>query len=110
MSVGRKATKNVKNLKMESDQRLYSTPSGRNRFKQKKNTKGSKNSIDYINVINEENMYGNFESSSNGEEKDRYIVSNDNYINAQVNFGNCGVCTVVTLSIISSQLLNQFIL
>ena len=95
---------------MESEQTLYSTPSGgRKNVKQKKKATGTDNSIEYINVINEETMYGTYESSNNGEAKDRYTVSNDNYINAQVNFANYGVCTILSLGIISLHLLNHIL-
>ena len=114
MSAGRKtgSSKNVKDL----DKTLLSTPSGKRRKshkKQKKRAEGrdgiEENSIDYINVV-EEHVYGEFESVvGNGEEKNRYTVTNDNYINAQVNFANCGVCIIVSLCIISLQMLNQMI-
>ena len=92
---------------MESEQTMYSTPSGgRKHFKQKKKATGTDNSIEFINVINEDTKYGTYESSKNAEAKDLYTVSNDNYINAQVNFANYGVCTIVILGIISLHFLN----
>ena len=95
---------------MESEQSLYSTPSGgRKHSKQKKKATGMDNNIEYINVINEETMYGTYESSNNAEAKDRYTVSNDNYINAQGNFANYGVCTINILGIISLHLLNHIL-
>ena len=115
MSAGRK-TGSSKNLK-DFDKTLLSTPSGKRRKsykKQKKRAEGrgeiEENSIDYINVV-EEHVYGEFESVvGNGEEKNRYTVTNDNYINAQVNFANCGACIIVSLCIISLQMLNTMII
>ena len=114
MSAGRK-TGSSKNLK-DFEETFISTPSGKRRKhhkKQKKRTDGDRrveeNDIDYINVV-EEHVYSEFESVvGNGEEKNRYTVTNDNYINAQMNFANCGVCMVVSLCIVSVQMLNQMI-
>ena len=82
-------------------------------MKQRKRTKDrdedAENSIDYIDVV-EEHVYGEFESVvGDGKEKNRYTVTNDNYINAQVNFANCGVGVIVSLCIISLQMLNHVI-
>ena len=114
MSGGRKtgSSANVKEL----DPTSHSTASGKQRkkhMKQRKRTKGRDEdvdeSIDYIDVV-EERVYGEFESVvGNGKEKNRYTITNDNYINAQVNFANCGVGVIVSICIISLQMLNHVI-
>ena len=111
-SAGRKtaSSNKVKNLKTEFDQMLYSTPSGRIHSNQRKKMKGFKNNVEYLEVINEHKMYETFDSTDNVEEKDRYTVSNDNYMNSQVNFTNCGLVTIVDLCIVVLHLLNYILL
>ena len=112
MSAGRKTTysKNAKNLEIESGESSPSTPSGRKKFRKNGDT-SSKASFDYVNLVNEDILYETFDSANNVEEKDRYTISNDNsYMNSQVNFANCEVCTIVDLCIIILHLLNRMLL
>ena len=112
MSAGRKATfsKNAKNLEIELDETSPSSPSGRKKLKKNGDT-SSKASFDYVNLVNEDILYETFDSANNVEEKDRYTISNDNsYMNSQVNFANCEVCTIVDLCIIILHLLNRLLL
>ena len=96
---------------MDSDQTMYSTPSGKKHFqKNKKGLKDTDGRYDYINVLREENNYGTFDSSADVKGKDRYTVSNDNYMNAQVNFANCGVCTMIHLCMLILHLLSYILL
>ena len=114
MSAGRKTgSSNVKDL----DETFKSTPSGKRPGSNSKRQGGRRtqsgrmtqydedSSIDLINVVEDE-----FESVvGNGKEKNRYTVTNDNYINAQVNFANCELCIIVSICIICLQMLNQII-
>ena len=115
MSAGRKTgSSNVKDL----DENFKSTPSGKRRGSNNKRQGGGRrtqsgrmtqydedSSIDLINVVEDE-----FESVvGNGKEKNRYTVTNDNYINAQVNFANCELCIIVSICIICLQMLNQIV-
>lgn len=112
MSAGRKATfsKNAKNLEIELDETSPSSPSGKKKLKKNGDT-SSKASFDYVNLVNEDILYETFDSANNVEEKDRYTISNDNsYMNSQVNFANCEVCTIVDLCIIILHLLNRLLL
>ena len=60
--------------------------------------------------IVEQGVEDEFESVvGNGKEKNRYTVTNDNYINAQVNFANCELCIIVSICIICLQMLNQIV-
>merc|ERR1712223_1384288 len=112
--MGKTGSSNVKDL----NEKFKSTPSGKRRGSISKRQGGRRtlsgrmtqydedSSIDLINVVEDE-----FESVvGNGKEKNRYTVTNDNYINAQVNFANCELCIIVSICIICLQMLNQIIL
>ena len=100
----------MQRLKLDSNQMTYSTPSGKKHLKHNKQPKHSEGDYDYINVISEENSYGTYDSSANAEDKDRYMVSNDNHVNAQMNFANCGVYTMVHLCLVILYLLSYVLL
>ena len=73
---------------------------------QKKLREGSQDAYDYIDVISEENEY---ETSVTVEDKGRYEVTNDNYINSEVNSAGCGTCNFVYCSFFILNLLNRII-